>query len=88
MRKGAQGGRAGPAGAYARGRYDVWVAYLPHLDEAWRWVAQATEDKPATIAFSGHNVPYPLMGTHLSNRVLFVSRNRSQHASYYGWGFE
>jgi len=41
---------------------------------AWRWVSDhATR---ATIANTGNNVPYPLFGDHLTNRVYYVNIDR------------
>jgi hypothetical protein len=45
---------------------------------AWRWVAEHITQ--ATIAYSGNNVPYPLFGDHLTNRVYYVNIDR--HADW------
>jgi hypothetical protein len=42
--------------------------------DGWRWVASNTDH--ATIAYSGNNVPYPLVGEHLANRVYYVNIDR------------
>jgi hypothetical protein len=41
---------------------------------AWRWVSDHMTD--ATIAYAGNNVPYPLFGDHLANRVYYVNIDR------------
>ncbi|HEX3704437.1 MAG TPA: glycosyltransferase family 39 protein [Vicinamibacterales bacterium] len=41
---------------------------------AWRWVSDHTTH--AAIAYAGTNVPYPLFGDHLSNRVYYVNIDR------------
>ena len=46
----------------------------------WDWVHRNITH--ATIANSGNNVPYPLFGDHLTNRVYYVNIDR--HA---GWRF-
>jgi len=40
----------------------------------WRWVHAHVHD--ATIANAGNNLPYPLFGDHLSNRVYYVNIDR------------
>jgi hypothetical protein len=52
----------------------------PTLLAGWRWVAEHING--ATIAYSGNNVPYPLFGDRLANRVYYV--NIDHHA---GWRF-
>jgi hypothetical protein len=42
--------------------------------DGWRWVAANTDH--ATIAYTGNNVPYPLVGEHLTNRVYYVNIDR------------
>ena len=42
--------------------------------DGWRWVAANTNR--ATIAYTGNNVPYPLVGEHLTNRVYYVNIDR------------
>ena len=41
---------------------------------AWRWVAEHLTQR--TIAYSGNNIPYPLFGDHLINRVYYVNIDR------------
>jgi hypothetical protein len=41
---------------------------------AWRWVDDNVDG--ATIAYTGDNVPYPLFGDHLVNRVYYVNIDR------------
>jgi hypothetical protein len=41
---------------------------------AWRWVSDHLAH--ATIANAGNNVPYPLFGDHLTNRVYYVNIDR------------
>ena len=47
---------------------------------AWEWVHEHIAD--STIANTGNNVPYPLFGDHLSNRVYYVNIDRHD-----GWRF-
>jgi dolichyl-phosphate-mannose-protein mannosyltransferase len=42
--------------------------------DAWRWVGEHVPG--STIAYTGNNVPYPLMGPHLTNRVYYVNTDR------------
>jgi Dolichyl-phosphate-mannose-protein mannosyltransferase len=42
--------------------------------DAWRWAAEHIHD--STIAYTGNNVPYPLAGDHLTNRVIYVNIDR------------
>lgn len=46
--------------------------------EAWQWVAEHIDG--ATIAYTGNNVPYPLVGDQLTNRVRYVNIDR--HAEW------
>ena len=43
----------------------------PALLDAWQWMADhATE---STVAYTGINLPYPLTGRHLTNRVVYAN---------------
>jgi hypothetical protein len=42
-----------------------------NLLASWRWVSEHIRD--STIAYTGINLPYPLAGDRLSNRVLYVN---------------
>jgi hypothetical protein len=42
--------------------------------DGWRWVGEHVHH--ATIAYTGNNVPYPLVGAHLTNRVTYVNIDR------------
>jgi hypothetical protein len=46
----------------------------PTFTDAWNWVDGHM--RHATIAYTGNNVPYPLVGSHLANRVLYVNIDR------------
>ena len=48
--------------------------------EGWQWVHEHVTG--STIANTGNNIPYPLFGEHLSNRVLYVNIDRRA-----GWRF-
>jgi hypothetical protein len=39
--------------------------------DAWRWVDGNVSD--ATVAYTGINLPYPLTGPHLTNRVVYAN---------------
>jgi hypothetical protein len=81
-------------GSYHRHRYDEWLRYwsaryesgaefvhrrdLEETARAWSRVAEMTRDAPATVAYVGNNLPYPLTGHDLQNRVLFVPRSRGE----------
>lgn len=41
------------------------------LSEVWAWMDGHVHD--ATVAYTGINLPYPLAGSHLSNRVIYVN---------------
>jgi hypothetical protein len=42
--------------------------------DGWRWVGQHVSH--SIIAYTGNNVPYPLAGPHLTNRVVYVNIDR------------
>ena len=42
--------------------------------DGWRWVDEHVGQ--STIAYTGNNVPYPLAGPHLTNRVVYVNIDR------------
>jgi hypothetical protein len=42
--------------------------------DGWRWVDEHVSH--STIAYTGNNVPYPLAGPHLTNRVVYVNIDR------------
>ncbi|HEV3218033.1 MAG TPA: glycosyltransferase family 39 protein, partial [Vicinamibacterales bacterium] len=43
----------------------------PAMLDGWDWVERNTHD--ATFAYAGNNVPYPLVGTQMTNRVYYVN---------------
>jgi hypothetical protein len=75
---------------YHRHRYDGWLRFwssryegrqgFSHRSdwaeaaEAWCRIAELTDDAASTIAYVGNNLPYPLAGRDLANRVVFVPR--------------
>jgi len=48
---------------------------------AWEWVDRHLRN--ATIAYTGHNVPYFLLGSKLSNRVIYVPARRPAEGRYH-----
>jgi hypothetical protein len=46
----------------------------PTMVDGWQWIDANVHD--ATIAYTGNNVPYPLAGAHLTNRVRYVNIDR------------
>jgi hypothetical protein len=51
---------------------DTTSPYIrPNLVLGWRWVADNV--KRSTVAYTGINLPYPLSGTQLTNRVIYVN---------------
>ena len=43
----------------------------PTFFEAWRWIDEHVAG--STIAYTGNNLPYPLVGPKLGNRVIYVN---------------
>ena len=88
--------------AYEWGRFGSWLEYWSTRHEwedrrearaderdmaaSWTYLANKTRLTPAPIAYSGLNIPYPLTGYGLRNRVLFVPRNKHVGDSWYAWG--
>jgi len=88
--------------AYERGRFGSWLEYWSTRHEwedrrearaddrdmaaSWIYLANKTRLTPGPIAYSGLNIPYPLTGYGLRNRVLFVPRNKRMGDSWYAWG--
>ena len=59
------------------GRYPLSLSPIflrATMVDGWQWVAANTNR--ATIAYTGNNVPYPLVGEHLTNRVYYVNIDR------------
>jgi hypothetical protein len=53
---------------------DTTSAFLrPGFVESWRWVREHVHD--GTVAYTGNNLPYPLFGDRLTNRVLYANIN-------------
>jgi hypothetical protein len=53
----------------------------PTMFEGWEWIEQhATR---ANIAYSGNNVPYRLLGSHLQNQVFYVNINGHSNWKYH-----
>lgn len=64
---------AGPAWCDGACDYlDVTPTYIrQQYIDAWRWVAAHVSN--STIAYTGINLPYPLTGNRLANRVVYVN---------------
>ena len=67
-----------------------WGAGEPRADladaaQAWSEVADRTKGG-ATVAYAGTNIPYPLAGFGLQNRLMFVPRNGNRDSWSYDWG--
>src|SRR5882672_1684603 len=87
---------------YERGKFELWRKYwgnrhewenlrearpdLRDMAESWAFLAGETRDKPTLIGYSGMNIPYPLGGYGLRNRVLFVPHTEDETASLFDWG--
>ncbi len=87
---------------YERSRFDLWYRYWSTRHESkrmgqpredfrdmaasWRYLAELTRGRPTVVAYAGANIPYPLGGFGLRNRVLFAPRNENGDASWYRWG--
>jgi hypothetical protein len=66
-------------GAWRCHRLQVTDPYIRSgLLYAWDWTADHVKD--STIAYTGTNLPYPLSGPHLSNRVVYA--NIDGHVSW------
>jgi hypothetical protein len=61
------------------------LAYLADAARVWSLIADLTRRDPATVAYSGTNIPYPLTGIGLRNRVRFVPRNGHLESWHYDW---
>lgn len=87
---------------YERNKFEMWRSYwgtrhewgnlrkvrpdLREMARTWAFLADLTRDKPAVIGYSGMNIPYPLYGYGLRNRVIFVPHNEDETASGFDWG--
>ncbi|HEV3139827.1 MAG TPA: hypothetical protein VGY57_04900, partial [Vicinamibacterales bacterium] len=52
----------------------VWATsprIRPELFDGWRWIGDHVSD--ATVAYTGMNLPYPLTGRRLTNRVVYAN---------------
>jgi hypothetical protein len=57
------------------GYFQITSIYLrPTFADGWNWVDGHIRN--ATIAYAGNNVPYPLAGPHLTNRVVYINIDR------------
>jgi len=85
---------------YESQRFVQWRAYWsaripwgsseprPELVEAasmWTLLADRTRNRAVTIAYAGTNIPYPLAGFGLRNRVCFVPRNSGRESWHFDW---
>lgn len=62
-------------------RLHVTDPYIrPGLVSAWDWMDDHVHD--ATVAYTGINLPYPLSGPHLTNRVVYTNID-----GHLGWRF-
>ena len=49
----------------------TWPYIRVDLITAWQWMAE--HESGATVAYTGNNLPYPLSGPQLTNRVIYVN---------------
>jgi hypothetical protein len=55
-----------------RNRASTYSQYYGPQGEAWNRLDELTKGKPATIAYSGNALTYPLFGSRLTNRVVYL----------------
>lgn len=55
-----------------RNRASTYSQYYGPQGEAWNRLAELTAGNPATIAYSGNALTYPLFGSKLANRVVYL----------------
>ncbi len=55
-----------------QGRGSAYVQMYGPLGKAWNILTELTAEKPATIAYSGNALVYPLFGSQLANRVVYI----------------
>lgn len=63
----------------------VPIASLSDAARVWSLIADLTRRDPTTVAYSGTNIPYPLTGIGLRNRVRFIPRNSLSESWHYDW---
>jgi hypothetical protein len=56
----------------------------PTMFEGWDWIDRHATG--ATIAYTGNNIPYRLLGPHLENRVYYVNIDRHFDWRYHDYG--
>jgi len=75
------------ADRYEDQRFDQWgrlSGFLGSQPEAWRWLWDETDGRPATVAVAGTNATWPLYGPTLDNRIVTITHDgRLQE---YDWG--
>lgn len=72
---------------YLRGRYARWEPiYEGQRGKVWKELNQLSPASGVTVAASGTSNTYPLYGSDLRNRVLFVPRNDNVGSYVYGFG--
>jgi hypothetical protein len=63
---------------------DVTSPFIrPNLLLGWKWVAEQTNR--STIAYTGNNLPYPLTGLHLTNRVVYANIDGHQRWRFHDY---
>ena len=56
----------------AQGRGSAYAQMYGPQGEAWNRLEELTTEKPATIAYSGNALIFPLFGSRLANQVVYV----------------
>ncbi|MBN2054371.1 hypothetical protein JW905_05585 [bacterium] len=69
---------------YARHKWDYITGDLSGVME---WLMEMGTYKSLRIAYAGSNAPYPYFGARLRNMPVFVPRNATGAAPYYGCGY-
>jgi hypothetical protein len=88
--------------SYAESRYAQWEESWSHTydrsagframedradwSRCWTQLASQTHGRAVVVSYSGVNLPYPLRGHDLKNRVYFVPANRSTEDPWFYWG--
>lgn len=86
---GLNSGLASARSVYDAHRYEQWRSYLDgDLGRGWEWIANATQERPATIAYMGTMAPpYALSGNRLRNVIMMVPRGPVTGCAMYGFGY-
>jgi len=73
--------------SYEAGRYKTIGEYWGDYGECWKWLHEAGDEAPLTLAYAGTQMIYPLYGNEFRNEVVYISVRKDEKTFFHDFDF-